>query len=486
MARNTVNLVLGQVGTTALTIFLNAAVARTLGPSDFGVLFLVTSVATFVYVFVDWGHGQYVIREVARRPERAGELMGTVMAIRAATAVALAIPAVLVARLLGYDVRTQIGIAVMMVAWVPVYLGLSFGWAFRGIERMEFDALVSIVLKFLSLVAGLAILAAGGRLFGVMMASGVSGLVAFCVGAVVYRRLGLPPLRISRAAARELIVGGTPMVTMTIAVAAQPYIDANMLTRLTTSAVVGWYGAAFTFMSTLMAPAFVLASAAYPRLSIAAGDREQFSRILHGAMRPLLFVAVLAGVGTFLFADVAVAIVYSEKQFGPSADILRAFAPGMVLVFLDMMLATAILAGGSALSLAGGKVLSVAVVTGLELFLVPFFQARYGNGGIGVVLSFAVGELVTIATAIFLLPSGVLTRGIAADVRRAGVAGVGTLAIGVMLPQLPAAVGIPGCIALFSILAVAVGLVTRADIATLAGVVTRRRSPRGEAAALTS
>jgi hypothetical protein len=120
------------------------------------------------------------------------------------------------------------------------------------------------------------------------------------------------------------------------------------------------------------------------------------------------------------------------------------------------------------------------------MFLVPFFQARYGNGGIGVVLSFAVGELVSIATAIRLLPRGVLTRGIAADVLRAAVAGVGTLAIGVALPQLSPVIGIPACIALFSFLAVGVGLVTRADIATLVGVARRRHSARGEAAALTS
>ena len=93
MARNTFNLLLGQVITTALTIVLSAAVARSLGPSDFGLLYLVASVATFAYVFVDWGHGPYVIREVARHPERTGELIGSVVAIRAATALALCGPA---------------------------------------------------------------------------------------------------------------------------------------------------------------------------------------------------------------------------------------------------------------------------------------------------------------------------------------------------------------------------------------------------------
>jgi O-antigen/teichoic acid export membrane protein len=446
------------------------------------VLFLVTSAVTFAYVFVDWGHGPYVIREVARRPDRVGELMGTVMAVRVATAIGLTVPAVVIGRLLGYDTRTQIGIAVMMTACLPSYLGLSYGWAFRGIERMEFDALINVVLKFVTLVAGITILAAGGGLFGVIMATGLGGLFTFAVATVTYRRLGLATLRVTRSMARELIVGGTPMVTMTVAVAIQFYIDANLLSRLATTDALGWYGAAATFMNTLIAPAFVLASAAYPRLSVAAGDRPLFSKIMRDTMRPLLFVAVLGAVGTYLFADVAVGIVYSTRHFGPSAVVLRAFTPGMVLVFLDMMLATAVLAGGNAMSLAGAKTFTVVVVTTLELFLIPLFQARYGNGGIGVVVSFAFGEIVMIAAALRLLPRGSLNRSNAIDLLRAVAAGAGTLLIGRWLKDLPPVVAIPGCVALFSALAAAVGLLTRADITALAGLVARRRPPQRDVA----
>jgi hypothetical protein len=49
--------------------------------------------------------------------------------------------------------------------------------------------------------------------------------------------------------------------------------------------------------------------------------------------------------------------------------------------------------------------------------------------------------------------------------------------IGGWLKNLPPVVAIPVCVALFSVLAAAVGLLTRADIAALAGVVARRRPP---------
>jgi len=70
---------------------------------------------------------------------------------------------------------------------------------------------------------------------------------------------------------------------------------------------------------------------------------------------------------------------------------------------------------------------------------------------------------------------------------RACAAGAGTLVIGLWLKDLPPAIGIPGCVVLFSVLAGAVGLVTRSDIAALARLVVRRPPAQPDPApALTS
>lgn len=468
LARNVVNLLIGQISTTALTIVLNAVVARTLGPADFGILYLITAVATFTYVFVDWGHGSYVIREVARRPERVGELLGTVLAVRAATAIALIGPAVMVGWLLGYSTRTLWYIAAMMVAWIPVYLGLTFGWIFRGKERMEFDALISVTHKLLILVVGITLLARGFRIGAVPLAATVAGVATLAVGLFVYRRLALGQIRVSSTVARELMVGGAPIMTMTIVVAFQPYIDTNMLSRLSTPAVLGWYSAAMMFASTLIAPSFVLSNAAYPRLSIAASNHAEFKMLVQDSMRPLLFIALLGAVGTYLFADVAVNLVYSAEKFGPSATLLRAFTPAMVLVFIDMMLCTAILAAGHAVRLAGAKMASIVVIAALELVLIPWCQARYGNGAIAVMLSFAIGELVMVGATVWLLPRGTIHAGIVMDLFRALGAAAGTL--GAMRPvmHLSAFLTIPLSIVVFTGLALALGLIQAADLAALA------------------
>jgi FkbH-like protein len=474
IVRNTFNLAMGQAATTVLTVLLSAAIARTLGPTDFGLLYFVTSAATFAYVFVDWGHGIYIVREVARHPEKTGELMGTVMVVRLATAVALCGPTVLIAWLLGYDGRTQLLIVALMTAWVPMYLGLSYGWAFRGRERMEFDALISVILKFLTLVLATIFLSLGGRLLSVIAAIGISGVATFVAGAAIYRHLGLKTLKFSLPMARELAVCGAPMMTMTVAVAVQPYIDANMLSRFSSHAVLGWYGAAATFSGTLVAPAFILASAAYPRLSVAAGHPTEFRQILQDALRPLLFIAVLGAVGTYLFAPFAVGIVYSVDKFGPSVSILRAFSPALILIFMDMMFGTAILAAGRAVHLASAKLLAVVVMTSLEFVLIPYFQSHWSNGGIAVMLSMGGGELVMVAAALYLLPRGTFGWSMGTAFLRAAAAGGGTLLVMLALPHLTPFVGIPACILLFGLLSLLVGLITTADLRNLTTILRRK------------
>jgi O-antigen/teichoic acid export membrane protein len=475
MARNAFHLGLGQVATTALTVLLTAAVARTLGASDFGRLYLLTSIATFAYVFVDWGHGQYVTREIARHPGRSDDLIGSVLAVRIATAFFVCAPAVATAWLLGYDARTRVLTATMIAAWLPMYLALSYSWLFRGHERMDYDALINVTLKLVTLVLALVILALGGRLLAYILVFAVAGTMTLGLSIVLYRRLRLPPLRTSMQTARELIRGGAPMFTMNLAIAVQPYIDANMLYKFAPPDVVGWYGAAWNIAGTLVAPASILAQTAYPRLSRAANDETEFKRALHTVLRPLLMVAVLGAVGTYLFADLAVIIVYSRQKFGPAGRILQAFAPALLFIYIDMLLGYAIFAAGRAARLASAKFIAVLVTTGLEFVLIPWCQRHLGNGGIGLMFSVAAGELTMVVAALVLIPRGTVDGRLLADLARGLAAGGGTLLLMRSLPLTTTFIGIPLCVLTFVALSAAVGLLNRADAELLFAMLRRRR-----------
>lgn len=473
MVRNTLHLGLGQVVTTVLSIVVSAVVARALTTSEFGLLYLVFSIATFAYVVVDWGHGQYLIREAVRHPARAGELFGSTLALRSVMAVVACVVAVAATWLLGYDNWTLLLTGAMILALLPQYLGLSFGWVFRAYERMDRDALLNVAMKVAALVCTIAFLALGGRLMGIVLANAVAGLLTLAVGLAMYRSLALPAVSATLPAARELLQGGAPIFAILLATAIEPVFNANILYNMASSTVVGWYGAASTIAGTLVAPASVLAAAVYPRLSAAAGDAAEFRTTVEITLRPLMLIAVLGAVGTYLFAEVPVAIVYSLDKFAPAADTLRAFAPVLLLMYVNMLLGMAILAVGRAGRLAITKVGTLVVTTGFVLVLVPWCQSRFSNGGLGVMYAMLVGEVLMLIASFFLMRSAVTSRTIA-DLIRGFAVGLVTVVLFKLLPPFTPFLAIPACLVTFGGLAVLLGALRRSDIDVLLSALRRR------------
>jgi O-antigen/teichoic acid export membrane protein len=477
LVRNLIHLGVGQVVTTVLTIAFSAAVARRLGAADFGILYLVTAIAAFTYVLVDWGHAGYVTREIARTPDRAGELIGTVNAVRSAMFLLLWGPAIAATWAMGYDRNVLLLTALMMIALLPSTLGLSYSWVFRAAERMDYDAILNVVLKAATLVLTLGCLWLGGRLVGLVVVNAVAGVITLILALFLYQRLGLPRAHVRWETAREVILDGAPMLAIYLAVAVQPYINANLLYRLAPSDVVGWFGAAWTIAGTLVAPATILAATMYPRLSKVSADPSEFSHTLRVSFRPLLLVAALGTAGTYLFADFAIATVYSRQKFGPAATILQAFAPALMLIYIDMLFGNAILAVGKAGQLAAAKMLSVVVTTGAALVLIPFCQVHFSNGGIGVVLAMACGELVMVAAAIVLMRD-IITPSMGADVCRALAANAATIMLIRYLPHMSPILGVPLAVATFAVAAGLVGLIGRGDVAMFLSLLPQTRRPR--------
>jgi O-antigen/teichoic acid export membrane protein len=478
VARNALSLMAGQVATTALAVVLSAALGRSLGARDFGIFYLITTMSTFAYVFAEWGQPLFVIREAAKDPQRSGDLLGTAVVLRAAFALALTVPVGLVAYLLGYGPRTTRLSVLLVLAALPLFLAQAYGMVFRARDQMGREAAVSVSNKAIVLLLTLPALAHGAGMPGVIAAQAVAGAAAFAMAARLYRPLGTTPLRVSAATARELLVAGMPILAMSAAISAQPYLDAIVLSKLAPAVAVGWFGAAKMILGTLTAPATILATAAYPRLVRASGT-PALADEARAALRPLLWLGALAATGTYLFANTAVALIYGPEGFAPAATILQVFAPGFFLLFIDILLGHVAYASGRGTSFAVAKIASVAVGTALNFLLIPIFQARYRNGGMGVVVSFALSELVVFAGAVLGLRRHALQRGMAIDIARAVAAAAATLLLfRVHAPVSPWA-GIPLCVAVFAAASLAFGLMSSRDLLLVRALVRRPKRASG-------
>src|SRR5262249_21940397 len=153
LVRNVFHLGIGQVATTALGILLTAVIGRALEPAQFGILFIVSAISSFVYVIVDWGQATYLVREMARGRVDEPQLIGSALLIRLTIVVFSSALAVAIALALGYDKQVAELTLLAMMALVPTAIFVPLSCSFRSKDRMDVDAFANIVGKAMTLVA---------------------------------------------------------------------------------------------------------------------------------------------------------------------------------------------------------------------------------------------------------------------------------------------------------------------------------------------
>jgi O-antigen/teichoic acid export membrane protein len=458
LARNAFHLLLGQIASTSLSIAFSAMLARQLGAGDFGIYFLLMSMSTFAYVVVDWGQKACLIREVARRPADAGVLLGSSLVLRSACAGLAVVLTTLAARLLGYEMRIQLLAGLTVACALPLALSQPYGYLFRGRDRMDLDATVGVTAKALAVAVAIPVLLLGGQLPAVILVQGLAGAGALGVAILLARRIRMPPPSPSRETVRELAVAGTSLVVFSVAASVEPYIGIIVLSKLASATTMGWYAAAQNIIGVLLAPATILATASFPEFSRVASDPAALRHAIRRALRPLLGLGVLGAVGTYLFADFAVSVIYGNGHFDPAAQVLQLFAPTLLLFFVGMLLGTVITAVGRTRELAVAKLICVVFSTGLAVLLVPYFQARFQNGGVGLVLAFGSTEIVMIMAYLWLAPRGAFAPETLLDLMRALAAGAATLAVFWWFPPVTPWLRLPASILVFAFFSLATGL----------------------------
>jgi O-antigen/teichoic acid export membrane protein len=337
---------------------------------------------------------------------------------------------------------------------------------------MDRDALVSVLNSAARLVLVVLALAFGGGLAAIGLCQLAAGVLSLIVAHQFYQRLRGKPLSSTRGMARHLWRGGAAIVSLTVITAAQAFIDVLILSKLASPEAVGHFGVARNIIGTLLAPAVILGTATFPQLSRAAGTTSRFGAELRTALRPMMLIGALGSAGTYLFAQTVVEAIYGRSHYGPAVTILQVFAPGMFLLSVDMLLGNALLAANRGKALAVLKVANVVVSTTLDMLLIPWCQARFGSGGIGVVVAFSLSELVMFAGMVAIMPRGTLRPETVVDAVKTIAAAALTVLLLRSVP-LPSVVGIPLTILLFFTVAFALKLIRRSDLAPLAEMARR-------------
>ncbi len=477
LVRNVFHLGIGQVASTALGIVLTAVIGRALEPAQFGILFIAIAITSFVYVIVDWGQGTYLVREMARGRSDEPQLIGSALLIRLTIVVFSSALAVAIALALGYNEQVVELTLLCMMVTVPAALFVPLSCSFRGKDRMDVDAFANIVGKAMTLVATAIALRFGGGLTEVILMAGVGGISTLLVGAIAAPRLNVAVKAPVMKIVRELLQHGAPIAAFTLVLASQPFVEILMLSAFAGPAVVGWYGASRSIFGIVTSPAMILLTATFPELSRASVSLPDLRRMIDATGRVLFIAAAFTASALYLFAGHIVAIIYGHGRFEEAASILRVSAIFIPLLFFVMVLASAMTAVGRNKAMAVISLVRIAVCVVLSWLLIGYWQQRFGNGAIALVIIAGVAEIPAMIACLILLPRGAVGSTTTLNVARACIASLCTVVPLSMLQPLGLLYLTPLFTLLFAVAALVTRLVLLSDLRLAMEVVRSRVLP---------
>lgn len=406
LARNALHLSVGQIVTTALGILLTAVVGRALGPSDFGTLYIIGTIISFVALIIDWGQAAYITREMAKGRLDESELIGSAWLVRLTATLAACGIAVATAFAMGYDWHIVLLTLLAVVVLLPATIYSPFGYTLRGKDRMDIDVYATIAGRLVLLVATFIALRLGGGLTEVILMQAAAGLATLLVGGYLAFRLGLKAKAPTVQAVRELFFQGWPIVAFALVTASQALGEMLILSAFAGSTVVGWYGASRTVFGIAISPAMIALNASFPEFSRASLSTAHMRHIVELTGRILFITAAAASSALYVFSDHIIGIIYGYGHFEDAPSVLRAMAVFIPLSFFVLLLGTAMTAVGQNKELLAISVVRIIACLTASWMLMDFWQQRLGNGAIILVVVAGLSEIPASVASMLLLPRG--------------------------------------------------------------------------------
>jgi len=438
VARNMLALVFSQFVTTPVSMVVNAVLARSLGAADFGIIYFANTSLLVAFLFVEFGGPHFLAGEVARSRSKAAELFGAAAVQRLAVAAAILLLIPRASAILGYDGRVETVLLLCAARMAIGSIGSLCSAVFRGFEKFGWHARTAVFGNVLEAVLLVPTLLLGGRLHAALVAQLVAASITTVVQVALLLQLGIGRPQFRPRSIVGLLHSGLGFLLLDGVLRLQPYIDANFLSKLARPEAMGWYSAANRPVGVLLFPATTLAFALYPTIArLWSEDRASYAALVRLALRALATVGIFAATGTVLFAPLVIDILYGSERFAPAAGTLRILAAYVLLVYVSMVLGSAIVAAGRQFRYAFAQSFCLVVSLVLDPILVPYFERTLGNGSLGVSVSVVVAEVAMVAAGAAMLPSGVIDRSLLATVGRALAAALGMAAAGFALRALP-------------------------------------------------
>jgi O-antigen/teichoic acid export membrane protein len=404
VAKNTGVLLVQQVITMTSGFLLLLFIPRYLGPEEYGRFYLATAITGIFAMFVSFGSNFYISKEVVRAPESTGQVLVDSIAARFTFAMLSVAAIVVLCEILGYQGEQKLLILILSVSLLLLAGTNTLYACYQGHQRLSYTSLGAIAerVSIGVLTIPLLLLGAGARMVAAVC---VLGILLNLLVLVVKARTIVPSLpRVRWRGVRDQVTHGVPYFLLSVFGVVYYRIDSIMLSKMTPEKIVGFYGAAYRLFDSLNIP-YLLSIAVYPVLARYWKDAPNIhQRMLLKSLEVVIVAAIPVTIATIFFASDIISLLYGLNAYGESVILLQVLSAGILFLYVDMILATALVAADRQRSLAIIAFIAIPFNIGLNMLMIPYCQMTFDNGAIGSAVATGVTEMCIMVVSASLLP----------------------------------------------------------------------------------
>jgi O-antigen/teichoic acid export membrane protein len=404
VTKNTAVMMGSQVITWVSSFILMLFLPRYLGTVEYGRLYLATSIIGMGLIFIDFGGRYSISKEVSRFRDQIPSIIANSIGIRVALWAIATCAVIAFSYIAGYPSIVRILICIFSIEMLWEGIRKVLWSCFQGFENMKYPSLGAIVERVFITGIGVGALLLGAKsiIMAVIMTFGTFLNFMVCVKFTPQMISSLP--KFNWDGAMKLLKEGVPYFLWSIFGIIYYRVDAVMLSLMTPETVVGWYGAAYRFFDILMFLPSIFSIAVFPVMSRLWKEENMLALTTRKSLEFILIAGIPVSVGIYAFSRQIIQLFFGLNEYGPSVLTLQIFSVGLLLVYVDVVLGTAILASDKQRQWSMVALVAVFMNISLNYFAIPYSQIHFGNGGIGSAVATIVTEFFVMTAAVFLIP----------------------------------------------------------------------------------
>lgn len=373
LSRNTLLLTVASIGQKAVAFIYFALIAKEMSFESTGVYFLALALTTTIGVLDDLGVTSVVIREVARKPEKALTWVKSALGVKLIAMPLTVLVAFIMPSLLHFSGEATELVKIAVLVMLADTLSLTFYGVLRGLQQLKYESIGIFIGQSLTTIFGATLLLTGQATLPLLIVALIIGSVwnTFFSAYQVVRRLGWGAIVPSFEMGLVPLKMAFAFFLSAVFVKIYSYVDSFTLNVVIGEAAVGLYSVAYklTYAFQFLPLAFV--GALYPTLSAIVDDRARLKKIVLDAEWYLALLVAPIVFGIFALSPEIIDKFYGA-DYAASVPVLSVLIFALLFIFLDFPLGALLNATGHQMTKTKIMGATMVVNVGANFIFIPW------------------------------------------------------------------------------------------------------------------